>query len=162
MLDGDAPTLPRAEIVLPALDLDFFTDAGERARLPVERHGAFDIAAKVVAAYGERLRPVPFGPIDAGIELVPLPGHCPGQGGYLLGSGDDVLMLWGDALHVSGIQAADPDFGLLYDLDPATAIATRRSILARAAAGGWVVGGGHVAGFCRVLAEGDCFRIVPA
>ena len=160
LLDGDAPSLPRAEVIVPAADLAFFTDPAAQAKLPVERHGAFEIAARIAEAYQGRLRPVPFGPIAAGLELVPLPGHTPGQGGYLLTSGDEALMLWGDALHFAGIQAADPEFGLLYDLDPATAVATRRSILARAAAEGWIVGGGHVPGFGRVLAEGDGFRIV--
>ena len=162
LLDGDAPSLPRAEIVVPAADLAFFTDAAERDRLPEARRGGFPIAPRLIAAYGDRLKAVPFGAVMPGVALVPLPGHTPGQGGVLLTEGGDAALLLGDALHLGDLQAADPDVGLVFDLDPATAADTRRAVLARAAATGWAIAGGHLAGFGRVAAEGGGFRITPA
>ncbi len=162
LLDGDAPFFPRAEVVVPAADLGFFTDAAERDRLPEARRAGFVIAPKLVAAYGDRLKAVPFGDVVPGVALLPLPGHTPGQGGVLMTERDEAALFLGDALHLGDLQAADPDVGLVFDLDPATAADTRRAVLARAAARGWAVAGGHLAGFGRVAAEGSGFRITPA
>lgn len=161
LLDGAAPYFPRADVVLPEAELAFYTDPAERARLPEARHGGFDVAAAVTAAYGQRLRPVPFGPVAPGVELVPLPGHTPGQGGFLVTGGGSTLLLLGDALHLEVEQAADPDFGTVYDLDPGLAAETRRAVLDRAAAEGWTVAGGHLSGFGRVARDGAGFRILP-
>ncbi len=160
LLDGDAAWLPRARVTVPAAELAFFTDAAARERVPEARRGAFDIARRVAAAYGDRLDPVPFGPLMPGVELLPLPGHTPGQGGYLIAAGAAKLLLLADALHLD-LQARDPDIGLVFDLDPATAADTRRAVLARAAAEDWIVAGGHLAGFGRVAPEGSGFRIGP-
>lgn len=159
LLDGDAAYFPRAEVIVPAADLAFYTDAGQRDRLPEVRRGGFAIAAAVVAAYGDRLRSVPFGPVMPGVVLLPLPGHTPGQGGYLFTTEDGALLLLGDALHLDVEQAADPDLSVIYDLDPVLAADTRRAILARAVAEGWTIGGGHIRGFGRVRSAGDGFRI---
>ncbi len=160
VLDGDAAFFPRAEVVLAEAELGFFSDPAERARLPEARRAAFDIATMLAAAYGARLGPVPFGPVMPGVELVPLPGHTPGQGGFLVTGGGAALMLLADALHVAE-QAADPDLGTIFDVAPAAAADTRRAVLGRAAAEGWIVGGGHLGGFGRVTPEGAGFRVAP-
>ena len=159
LVDGIRPTLPRAEILVPRDDLAFFTDPVQRAALPSARHGGFDAAERLVAAYAGRLRPISPGAVASGLTAVPLPGHTPGQVGYLLQDRDAALFLWADALHLDELQAEDPDTGLVYDLDPMTAAATRLSILARAAAEGWVVGGNHISGFRRVIAVDRGFRL---
>lgn len=163
LLDGEAAYFPRAEVLVPGADLAFFSDAAERARLPVARQAGFDIARRIAAAYGPRLVPVPFGPVAEGVALLPLPGHTPGQGGYLFRAAtpdQGSLLLLADALHLP-LQAEDPDIGLVYDVDPARAATTRRAILARAAAEGWTVAGAHLPGFARVLPAGGAFRLAP-
>ena len=150
---------------MPAADLAFFSDAAERARLPAARRAAFDIAPRVAAAYGARLVPLPFGPVAAGVELIPLPGHTPGQGGYLFAAptaGGASLLFLADALRLADLQAGDPEIGLVYDVDSARAAATRRAILARAAAEGWTVAGAHLPGLFRAAPAGDGFRLAPA
>jgi len=162
--DGASAWLPRAEILVPEADLHFFTDPAARAALPVARHGAFDITAKLLRAYEGRIRPIPSGPIAAfpGIEAVPLPGHTPGHTGYLLHGTPHSLLLWADLLHLFTAQAADPDAGLSYDIDPTLAAQSRHATLARAAAEGWVVAGAHVPGFGVLEAAGAGYRVVPA
>lgn len=95
-----------------------------------------------------------------GIEAMPLPGHTPGHTGYLLRGKDNDLLIWGDALHLATVQAADPNLGLIYDLAPQTAATTRKAVLEQAALGGWVVAGGHV-GFGKVHREDESYRISP-
>lgn len=164
LLDGDAPWLPRAEILVPEADLRFFTDPAAREAVPEARRGAFDIAARLQRAYGARLQTIPPGPVAAmpGIEAHPLPGHTPGHSGFLLRGAPRDLLLWADALHLLHEQAADPELGLTFDLDPVQAMHTRRAMLAEAAERGWVIGGAHVPGFSRVERAGEAFRILPA
>jgi glyoxylase-like metal-dependent hydrolase (beta-lactamase superfamily II) len=164
LLDGTTAWLPRAEILVPEVDLHYFTDPAARAALPVERQSAFGITAKLLHVYEGRVRTIPNGPVAAfpGIEAIPLPGHTPGHTGYLLRDEDRSLLVWGDMLHLFSEQAADPEAGLVYDLDPAQAVRTRHEMLARAAAEGWMVAGAHVSGFGVLEAAGAGYRVVPA
>jgi glyoxylase-like metal-dependent hydrolase (beta-lactamase superfamily II) len=143
--------------------LAFFTDAAARAALPENRRSGFDIAANLVTAYAGRLRSIPSGPVLAmpGIEAIPLPGHTPGHTGYLLSGPDESLLIWADALHLQDAQTADPEVGLIYDVDPAQALRSRRRLLEQAAREGWMVAGSHVTGFGHIKRAGDAFRFTP-
>ena len=73
--------------------------------------------------------------ISPGISTFLTPGHTPGHSGYLVHDPDGSLLIWGDTLHVAGLQPADPKTGLIYDADPQTAAITRRATLEQAARG---------------------------
>lgn len=164
LLDGTAAWLPRAEVLVPEADLAFFTDPAARMTQPEARRGGFDIAANLVRAYAGRLRAIPAGAVAAmpGVEAVSLPGHSPGHTGYRLDGAEHGLMIWADAVHLQDAQTADPEIGLIYDVDPALAVRSRRALLERSAQEGLVVAGGHVTGFGRVQRAGDAFRFVAA
>lgn len=162
LFDGDDPYFPQAEIWVPRADLAFFIDAQARASLPKARQGGFDIAERLLRLYDGRVRLIDPGEILPGIELHALPGHTPGHSGYLIRGEQQSLMLLGDVLHLAGLQAADPELGLEYDLDRAAAAATRRTVLAQSAREGWLVSGGHIHGFGRVRSSGSGFEITPA
>ncbi|WP_237476825.1 AidB family quorum-quenching N-acyl homoserine lactonase [Lichenibacterium dinghuense] len=161
LIDGDEAFFPRAELVVPAADLAFYTDPAERERVPEAWRETFDEAGRVAAAYAGRLRAAPFGPVMPGVELLPIPGHSRGQGAYLFTDAGGTLLLFGDLLHLAVEQATDPDLGLVYDDSPTDAADARRAVLACAAAEGWTVGGGHLRGFGRVALDGAGFRIDP-
>jgi glyoxylase-like metal-dependent hydrolase (beta-lactamase superfamily II) len=152
LLDGTAPYLPRAEILVPPADLAHFGSEAAREAAPPERRGAFDMTATLKAAYGDRLRPAADGTVLPGIESMPLPGHSPGHTGFLVQDPGRSLLLWGDTLHLSDLQPGEPEIGLVFDGDPAIAAATRRSTLEQAVRHGWIVAGGHISGFGQVVA----------
>lgn len=162
LFDGDAPFFPDAEIIVPEADLAFFGDMAKRETVPENKRGGFAIAASLMRLYEGRVRTVGEGEVLPGISLVPLPGHTPGHSGYLLADDAHPLLLWGDALHLAALQSADPDLGLTYDVDGATAIASRRAILEKALEQGWLVAGAHVEGISRVERAGEGFKLVPA
>jgi glyoxylase-like metal-dependent hydrolase (beta-lactamase superfamily II) len=95
------------------------------------------------------------------MTAIPLPGHTPGHTGYRFETPEGGLLLWGDAMHLAEAQPGDPRVGLIYDHDPELALRTRRSVLDLAAREGLRVGGGHLAGFFRVLRDGEAFRLAP-
>jgi glyoxylase-like metal-dependent hydrolase (beta-lactamase superfamily II) len=163
LLDGTAPRLPRAELLVPETDLAYFTDPEARAAQPETRRGGFDIAANLLHAYAGRMQTIPAGPVPGmpSVEALPLPGHTPGHTGYLLRGAGESLLIWADTLHLRDAQTADPEVGLVYDVDPVTAMHTRRALLEQTAGEGWAVTGSHVAGFGRVHRAGNAFRFAP-
>lgn len=161
LFDGDRARFPNAEIIVPEADFGFFGEEANRAQTPQNRQGGFAVTAAVKRHYADRIHPAPAGAVRPGIALVPLPGHTIGHSGYLI-EGEQSLLLWGDALHLSDLQAAEPEIGFVYDFDAATALASRRAILARAMREGWLVSGGHIEGYRRVSENGTGYELTPA
>lgn len=163
LFDGEAPYFPHARVLVPATELSFFTDAEKRLSTPENRRGGFAIAETLLGLYPDRVDAIgTTEDVIPGVTLIPLPGHTHGQSGYRIENGGRDLLLWGDAVHLETLQAADPEVGLVFDFDGAIAVATRRDILARASDLGWIVSGGHVDGFKTVRRAGDAFELVPA
>ncbi|MCQ4159639.1 MBL fold metallo-hydrolase [Roseomonas sp. GC11] len=156
LLAGEGAYFPRAEVLAPETDLAFFTSAAARAATPKERQGGFDMATKIAAAYGPRLRGVPAGEVMPGILALPLPGHTPGHTGYRI----DDLLLWGDTLHITALQPAEPEIGMVFDMDTEQAVRTRRATLGEAARQGWTVAGAHIEGFRTVREAGGGWEML--
>ena len=160
LFDGEKPAFPNAEIIVPEVDLAFYGDEAKRETIAENKRGGFAIAATLKRLYEGRIRTIGAGDTLDGLTLIPLPGHTYGHSGYLLEGGDRPLLFWGDALHLAELQATDPDLGLVYDVDAAMAVRSRRDILARAADEGWLVAGAHVEGISGVERLGAGFRLV--
>lgn len=159
---GESAYYPNAEVLLPRGDFAYFNDPAGHAAAPQARRGGYELTEKLIDVYQGRLSSTEPGPLMEGIEARALPGHTPGHTGYLIGEGDDKLLIWGDILHVDSLQAGDPKIGTRFDLDPVSALATRAETLEAAAREGWTIAGGHVHGFGRVERDGAAYRIVPA
>jgi glyoxylase-like metal-dependent hydrolase (beta-lactamase superfamily II) len=159
--DDSTAYFPNAEIWIPDADLGFFGEPAMRATIPEARRGGFDVAEKLLQAYGARIRAITSGPILDDLEAVSLPGHTPGHTGYRLTSNDASLMILGDTLHIAELQLADPKIGLVFDLDPRKSAQTRLAVLDQAARQGWIVAGGHISGFSRIVQETAGFRGFP-
>jgi glyoxylase-like metal-dependent hydrolase (beta-lactamase superfamily II) len=69
-----------------------------------------------------------------GVTAIPAPGHTPGHLAVLLSSGGRRLLNIGDAA-VHPIHLEEPDWENGFDLEAGPAVATRRILLERAAAG---------------------------
>jgi glyoxylase-like metal-dependent hydrolase (beta-lactamase superfamily II) len=95
-----------------------------------------------------------------GISAILQPGHTPGHTAWLLQSGSENLLIWGDLVHLAAIQIPRPDTGLAYDVDPQMACATRQRMFDRIAADRLRVGGMHIdfPGFGYVTRNGAGFR----
>jgi glyoxylase-like metal-dependent hydrolase (beta-lactamase superfamily II) len=125
--DGGA-AYPGARLVLGRVELAFWTGAGLPERLePIARD-----AGRVLAAYAGRVQAVDEGETVAGLTCVALPGHTPGHVGWRAGTSDFFV---GDVGH-HAVQLADPSISTAWDLDPATAMASRHRVNAWSWAGG--------------------------
>ena len=99
-----------------------------------------------------------------GITSSPLPGHTPGHTGYELNSKGEKLFFWGDVVHFSTLQFANPDWKVVFDADAELAIKSRRAIFERASSERMAIAGAHVdfPGIGFVEKSGDEYRYVSA
>lgn len=98
-----------------------------------------------------------------GVTSVPLHGHTPGHSGYMISSGNDSLLIWGDIVHVPEIQVPRPEVTIEFDTDPHAAAATRKRVFDMAATDRQLIAGMHVhfPGFAHVVKHGDSYAMLP-
>jgi glyoxylase-like metal-dependent hydrolase (beta-lactamase superfamily II) len=89
------------------------------------------------------------------------PGHTPGHTNWLIQSGGERILIWGDIVHLAPVQLARPEARLIYDVDSELAAATRQRVLDWVASERLVVAGAHLGfpGFGRVERSGERFII---
>jgi glyoxylase-like metal-dependent hydrolase (beta-lactamase superfamily II) len=148
---------PRAKIYVARQERDYWlgarNDPGARAAL---------------APYGGRVEMFAPGKIDAnppellpGIRAVAAFGHTPGHTLFLLESGGQKFLIWGDLMHAEKIQFPLPSISVSYDTDPGAAAASRLEVLRYAAGNNITVGGMHLiypaVGTVRAAGEGYAF-----
>jgi len=154
---------PNAELIMHEAEARFWLDrdeasgANERIRRNIAK------AAVATAPYRQRMRAVRDGEALAGVAAVALPGHTPGHTGWLIASGKESLLIWGDLVHLASVQVARPDTGLVFDVDPQAACATRLRTFDRVAADKLKVAGAHMdfPGFGTIVRRGSGFAFEP-
>jgi glyoxylase-like metal-dependent hydrolase (beta-lactamase superfamily II) len=141
-----------AELVVQQKELRFWQDDANLHRASERARGNFTIARRAFERYRSQLRTFDQGDILPGISAVPLAGHTEGHTGFLLGSGHQQLMVWGDIVHFPHIQIARPDVTIAFDQEPAVAATTRSTILDMATSERLLIAGMHLGetGFVRI------------
>ena len=161
--DAGRPHYPNAELIVHETEAAFWLDRDE-ASAPNDRIRRGIANNRVsTAPYRDRLRTVRDEEAMPGISAVLMPGHTPGHTGWLIQSGKDGLLIWGDLVHLAAIQIPRPDTGLVYDVDPQMACATRKRMFDRIAADRLAVGGAHMdfPGFGAIVRKGTGFAFEP-
>ena len=162
--DDEAPSFPRATLMVDQTELAFWSDDRNLMAAPETVRDSFAIVHRNVTPYRDRLTPFRgSGAILPGLDAVALPGHTPGHTGYLLRDGGERLLIWGDTVHAPEVQCARPDVTMVFDSEPPQAARSRRDILERAVIEDLVITGMHMSfpGFSRVARHGDAYRLQP-
>jgi glyoxylase-like metal-dependent hydrolase (beta-lactamase superfamily II) len=155
---------PNAELVINKIETDFWLDAATAAAAPEAARDAFALAARSLAPYGNRTRTVRHGEAGlSGIVLHHLPGHTPGHSGWIVSSGSESMLIWGDVVHMPGIQFARPEAGLVFDTDVEQARASRARAFDMAATDRLRVAGMHhdFPTFGHVVRAGSAYAFIP-
>ncbi len=162
--DGQA-VFPNAELVVSTTEHSFWYDDAIMASVPEANRPFFEMARSTTAPYANRLKKFD-GEVEVapGITSLPLPGHTPGHTGYMLDGGSASLLLWGDVIHLTGLQFALPDWTLVFDTDPTLTVETRKKMLDRASADKMLVTGAHLEfpGLGKVIRKGQAYGFVAA
>ncbi|MDR3254627.1 MAG: MBL fold metallo-hydrolase [Synergistaceae bacterium] len=129
-----APSFPNAKVYIAASEFEWSQAVRD-----------------ALAGYAEveRITPGSLGDggaeVLSGVRAIEAYGHTPGHTIFLVESGDERLLIWGDLTHAMAIQMPRPDVSVTYDFDPIKAAQTRQSVLKFACDEKLLVAGMHIA-----------------
>jgi glyoxylase-like metal-dependent hydrolase (beta-lactamase superfamily II) len=155
---------PNAELVMHENEPAHWFDDGAMAKADERSKKLyFQAGREQVAPYKKRTRLFKQGEVFPGVTAVPSLGHTPGHTAFLVASGNDQLMIWGDTVHVPEVQTALPDAGMAFDTDLAAAAAARKRMFDRVATDGVLVAGMHLhfPAFSHLVRRGDAYALIP-
>lgn len=163
--DGTA-VFPNATVYVAKDEAEYWLNKATGAKAPKAAHPFFKMAQDAVAPYATAGKLKEFNAGDTllpGITSVPLTGHTPGHGGYLLSSQGQQLLVWGDVVHSHAVQFARPEVSIEFDTDQKQAIVSRKKILAEAAAKKMWIAGAHLPfpGIGHVRVSNKAYSWVP-
>ncbi len=156
---------PNAELVMHENEpKHWFDDAAMARGDDREKRLFFQAGREQTEPYRDRWRLFQKGEVLPGVTAMPFHGHTPGHTGYLISSGGESLLIWGDIVHVPEVQTARPETCMAFDTDKAQAEATRRRVFDMVATDKMLVTGMHLhfPGFTRLVRAGDGYRLIPA
>jgi len=155
---------PNAELVMHENELAHWFDDGAMGKVDeLSRQLYFGAGREQVEPYRDRTRLFRQGEVFPGVTAVPSLGHTPGHTAYLIASGNDQLMIWGDTVHVPEVQTAFPEAGMAFDTDLAAAASSRKRMFDRVSADGILIAGMHLhfPAFSRLARRGDAYALYP-
>jgi glyoxylase-like metal-dependent hydrolase (beta-lactamase superfamily II) len=155
---------PNAELVMHENELPHWFDDSAMAKANErDKKLFFQAGREQVAPYKKQMRLFMQGEVFPGVTAVPSHGHTPGHTAYLIASGNDQRMIWGDTVHVPEEQTAIPEAGMAFDTDLAAAAASRKRMFDRVSADGVLIAGMHLhfPAFARLARRGDAYALYP-
>ena len=98
-----------------------------------------------------------------GVTAIPRPGHTPGHTTFMVSSGKEQLLIWGDTVHVPEVQTARPEVCMDFDTDKDAAAASRRKVFDMVATDRLLVTGMHLhfPGFAHLVRRGHRLSADP-
>jgi glyoxylase-like metal-dependent hydrolase (beta-lactamase superfamily II) len=147
LIAGGKRVFPNAVVRASQQEADYWLSKAGLAAAPAAAKDGFANAQKALEPYVAAGR---FKPFHGDVELVPgiravaAPGHTPGHTLYMVESGGQKLLLWGDLMHAAAAQFPDPSVAIRFDTDSAAAIEQRKKVFADAAEHRYWVGGAHL------------------
>ena len=156
---------PNAEIMVPEMEWAFWMDDAKMAAAPEGMKGAFAGVHRVLKPNAADVKRFKWGDeVVTGITAVEASGHTPGHTAFVIASGNAKMMYVADITNTPVLFAANPDWKVMFDMDPDKAIATRKRILDMAATDKIRLSFYHASfpatGF--IAKEGAGYRYIPA
>lgn len=137
------PTFPRARYMIGRTELESW-QAEEALNPGVANHGAYVDSVLPVVEAGLVEKVDDGFEIAAGLSVIPLPGHSPGQIGLDLDYGEDRHALFcGDAIHTPA-QLFKPEWTSAFCTNPRQAVDSRVGMLERACEDGSLIAPSHI------------------
>ena len=161
---GGMANFPNAELILHQQESRFYLerDANDGDNERVRR--TLTASKQATAPYRGRIRTVADGETLPGISAHLQPGHTPGHTCWLLQSGNDKLLIWGDIVHLPSVQVPRPDAALVFDVDPALSPQSRAKVFDWVARERMPIAGAHMPapGFATITRQANGFAYAAA
>lgn len=158
--------LPNADVYVAKAENDFWLSPEIAAKAPKEALEFFQAAQAISAPYIKAGKWHTFSSSDEiaeGIKIVSLPGHTPGHTGYEFSSKGQRILFWGDIMHAQNVQLKHPEVSVVFDINSAAAVATRKKLLPTLVGGDVLIAGPHMLfpGVGRLYKDGNAYGWVP-
>lgn len=132
LMEDGKPAFPNARYVTGKTEYDFWADAA-RMGTPAER--VHTMVNSMVKPMAEKTTFIgDEGEVVGGIRGVAAPGHTPGHMAYHVESAGKRLLITADSANHFVLSLQKPDWEVRFDMDKATAAATRRKLFDMVAA----------------------------
>ena len=128
--EGSA-VFPNAELIMHEIEAAFWLDRVLQPTIPSASPANTKAQRAVTAPYRDRIRRIKDGEVLPGITAMLRPGHTPGHTNWLIQSGGERILIWGDIVHLAAVQLARPEARLVYDVDSGSSRAATRPARAR-------------------------------
>jgi len=164
-LDGSM-AFPNAEIMVPAKDWDFWMSEENAAKAQSSdmMKNYFANVKKVYAGIESKVTRYDWGKeVAPGITSIAAPGHTPGHTAFAVASGNSKILIQSDVTNIPELFLRNPDWHVVYDVDPDVAQATRHEFYDMASAEKAMVVGFHFTFplIGHVEKDGTKYRLVP-
>jgi len=139
-----------AQVVISAPEIAFWEGAADLSKSLIDKETGATFAAgakKTIESLkksGRLVEGVPEKDVALGVSLVAAPGHTPGHSVIQVASGDSMLLYLTDTLHSPALQLRNVDWHMVFDVDPAQAVETRKKLLDHAARNRLLIAGSHI------------------
>lgn len=146
MIEGQR-AFPNAIVRVDKRDTDYWLSEANMRAAPDEAKRFFQAATASITPYMQVGKLAVFeGDTDLmpGVRAQTAYGHTPGHTMYVVESRGEKIVLWGDVVHVAGVQFKDPSVTIQYDADASEAERVHELAFADAAENGYMVGGAHI------------------
>src|ERR1700731_2242149 len=157
---------PNAEIMVPAKDWEFWTseDNAAKARSNEMMKNYFANVKKIYNGIESKVTKYDWGKeVVPGITSVEAPGHTPGHTAFVVASGNSKILIQSDVTNIPELFLRNPDWHVVYDVDPDVARATRHEFYDMASAEKAMVVGFHFTfpSIGHVEKDGTKYRLGP-
>jgi glyoxylase-like metal-dependent hydrolase (beta-lactamase superfamily II) len=157
---------PNAEIMVPSVDWAFWTsdDNAAKAQSNDMMKNYFANVKKTFAGIESKVTKYDWGKeVAPGITSIEAPGHTPGHTAFAIASGNSKILIQSDVTNIPEFFLRNPDWHVVYDVDPEQAQATRHKFYDMASAEKATVVGFHFTFPCigHVEKDGTKYRLVP-
>jgi glyoxylase-like metal-dependent hydrolase (beta-lactamase superfamily II) len=156
---------PNAELAMHESEpAHWFDDTKMAKGTEREKKAFFQAGREQVTPYKDRWRLFRGGEVFPGVTAIPRPGHTPGHTNFMINSGKEQLLIWGDTVHVPEVQTARPEVCMDFDTDKDLAADSRRKVFDMVATDRLLVTGMHLhfPGFSHLVRDGSGYRLIPA
>jgi glyoxylase-like metal-dependent hydrolase (beta-lactamase superfamily II) len=133
--DGLVPRFTKARYLVPELDWQYFSARKElhpNIRQQAIPLGDLDVTHLFTDGH----------PLTPSVVAEATPGHTPGHTSFVVSSGGEQLFILGDLAH-HPVVLNEPEWVHRFDVDPATAVDTRKKVLERLEQEATLIGAGH-------------------
>jgi glyoxylase-like metal-dependent hydrolase (beta-lactamase superfamily II) len=159
----NAPVFSNAELIVNAVEYNWWTEPGRVERLPEGRRGAGKRISDVFPTWKNWKLVADGAEVAPGVRIVFAPGHTPGHSAYIVASGNEQLMVSADTMYVPALLAPHPEWQGSYDQDGPTAIESRRKLIDRVIADKMMICGSHFPfpGTGTFAKDGNAYAFAP-